>query len=68
MSGHAQHGTKPIARKLRVEAKWVCPASGDDVQLYKIQLTVKVQGAAQARALAEKIHTTTGTAPTISRI
>lgn len=62
------HGTKPLARKLRVEAKWGCPASGDDIQIYKIQLTVKVQGASNARALADKIHTTTGTAPSISRV
>lgn len=62
------HGAKPLARKLRVEAKWSCPASGDDIQFYKVQLTVKIQGASAARTLAEKIHTTTGTAPIISRV
>ncbi len=68
MSAHPQHGVKPLARKLRVEAKWACPASGDTIQLYKVQVTIKVQGAAKARAIAEQIETTTGTAPIISRI
>lgn len=68
MSGHPLHGIKPLARKLRVEAKWCCPQSGDDVQLYKVRVTVKMQGAANARAMAEKIKTTTGAAPIISRL
>lgn len=68
MSGHPLHGIKPLARKLRVEAKWCCPQSGDDVQLYKVRVTVKIQGAAAARSMAEKIQSTTGAAPIISRL
>jgi hypothetical protein len=68
VSGHPQHGTKPLAASLRVAAE--IPPTGErlEVQLYRLQFTEKVQGFGRACERAQEIKKLTGHLPTVGRV
>ena len=65
---HPQHGTRPLARKQMISAAIPKTLGNPELQLYKLQCTIKVQGANNATERAAALERLTGSAWTIARL
>lgn len=66
---HPNHGSRPLQRKLSISAAIPKTDGRPELQLYKLQATVRpVQGLVAAEARARELERITGTPWTVSRI